>query len=76
MIKLSRSQAEMSHTCRGTINLAGAFIVTEESTNFTVSNGGTQTFHLKANHEVERQRLKLFSFFYHFKYLSRFLNTI
>ena len=47
----------MSHTCRGTINLAGAFIVTEESTNFTVSNGGTQTFHLKANHEVERQRL-------------------
>ena len=46
----------MSHTCRGTINLAGAFIVTEESTNFTVSNGGTQTFHLKANHEVERQR--------------------
>jgi len=56
LLSYYRSQAEMAHTCRGTINLAGAFIVTEESCNFTVSNGGTQTFHLKANHEVERQR--------------------
>lgn len=46
----------MSHTCRGTINLATAFIHTEDSCTFVISNGGTQTFHLKANCEVERQR--------------------
>lgn len=46
----------MGHTCRGTINLANAFIHTEESCCFVISNGGTQTFHLKANSEIERQR--------------------
>ena len=46
----------MSHTCRGTINLANAFIHTEDSCSFVISNGGTQTFHLKASSEVERQR--------------------
>ncbi|KAG1705475.1 Oxysterol-binding protein 1 [Nymphon striatum] len=51
-----RSQAEMAHTCRGTISLQGAFIHTEDSCNFVITNGGTQTFHLKANSEVERQR--------------------
>ena len=51
-----RSQAEMAHTCRGTINLAGAFIDTEDSVSFVISNGGTQVFHLRANSEVERQR--------------------
>jgi hypothetical protein len=35
-----RSQAEMSHTCRGTISLHGAHIQTEDSCNFIVSNGG------------------------------------
>ena len=50
-----RSQAEMAHTCRGTINLAGAYITTEDSCIFTVSNGGTQTFHLRADSEVKRQ---------------------
>ena len=46
----------MSHTCRGTINLANAFIHTEDSCSFVISNGGTQTFHLKASSEVERQK--------------------
>ena len=46
----------MSHTCRGTISLHGATIHTEDSCNFIISNGGTQTFHLKASSEVERQK--------------------
>ena len=36
---MCRSQEEMSHTCRGTVNLAGAFIDTIDSTNFVVTNG-------------------------------------
>lgn len=51
-----RNQAEMAHTCRGTINLANAVIHTEDSTTIVISNGGTQTFHLKAATEVERQK--------------------
>ena len=53
-----RNQAEMAHTCRGTISLHGAVIHTEHaSSNFVVSNGGgTQTFHLRATNEVERQK--------------------
>src|SRR5258705_11917621 len=46
----------MAHTCRGSISLHGAVIHTEDSCNFVISNGGTQTFHLKASSEVERQR--------------------
>lgn len=46
----------MGHTCRGTINLATANIAVEDSCNFVISNGGAQTYHLKANTEVERQR--------------------
>uniref|UniRef100_A0A3Q2QJ89 Oxysterol-binding protein n=1 Tax=Fundulus heteroclitus TaxID=8078 RepID=A0A3Q2QJ89_FUNHE len=46
----------MGHTCRGTINLATANIAVEDSCNFVVSNGGAQTYHLKASSEVERQR--------------------
>ena len=56
LLSYYRSQAEMAHTCRGTINLAGAYIATEDSCNFIVSNGGAQAFHLKASSEVERQR--------------------
>ena len=37
-----RSQAEMAHTCRGTINLAGASLESEDSCNFVISNGGAQ----------------------------------
>uniref|UniRef100_A0A8B9RYP3 Oxysterol-binding protein n=1 Tax=Accipiter nisus TaxID=211598 RepID=A0A8B9RYP3_9AVES len=49
------TQAEMAHTCRGTINLSTAHIDTEDSCNIVLSNGG-RTYHLKANSEVERQR--------------------
>ncbi|XP_064201055.1 oxysterol-binding protein 1-like isoform X2 [Anguilla rostrata] len=55
LLSYYRSQAEMAHTCRGTINLATAHIVVEDSCNFVVSNGGAQTYHLKAASEVERQ---------------------
>ena len=45
----------MNHTCRGTINLAGAFIDTVDSCSFVV-NGGSQVWHLRAGSEIERQR--------------------
>ncbi|ESO10964.1 hypothetical protein HELRODRAFT_109253 [Helobdella robusta] len=51
-----RNQAEMSNACRGTINLANAFIHTQDSCSFVISNRGTMTFHLKASSEVERQK--------------------
>uniref|UniRef100_A0A3B4B2Z1 PH domain-containing protein n=1 Tax=Periophthalmus magnuspinnatus TaxID=409849 RepID=A0A3B4B2Z1_9GOBI len=47
---------KMGHTCRGTINLATANIAVEDSCNFIISNGGAQTYHLKASSEIERQR--------------------
>lgn len=50
-----RTQAEMAHTCRGTINLSTAHIDTEDSCNIVLSSGG-RTYHLKASSEVERQR--------------------
>lgn len=56
LLFVTRTQAEMGHTCRGTINLATANIAVEDSCNFVISNGGAQTYHLKANSEVERQR--------------------
>ncbi|XP_068749681.1 oxysterol-binding protein 1-like isoform X2 [Montipora capricornis] len=56
LLSYYRSQAEMAHTCRGTINLAGAFIDSEDSCSFVISNGGTQVFYMRANSEVERQR--------------------
>lgn len=46
----------MGHTCRGTINLATAVISVDDACNFVISNGGAQTYHLKASSEVERQR--------------------
>ncbi|XP_069484927.1 oxysterol-binding protein 1 [Ambystoma mexicanum] len=56
LLSYYRSKAEMRHTCRGTINLATANITVEDSCNFIISNGGAQTYHLKASTEVERQR--------------------
>lgn len=61
LLSYYRNQAEMAHTCRGTISLHGAIIHTEHGSSssncFIVSNGGgTQTFHLRANNEVERQK--------------------
>ncbi|KAK5638430.1 hypothetical protein RI129_012725 [Pyrocoelia pectoralis] len=49
------NQAEMVHTCRGSISLHGALIHTVDACTFVISNGGTQTFHIKASSEVERQ---------------------
>ncbi|XP_033333217.1 oxysterol binding protein isoform X4 [Megalopta genalis] len=56
LLSYYRSPAEMSHTCRGTISLHGALIHTVDACTFVVSNGGTQTFHIKASTEVERQQ--------------------
>ncbi|CAL8241937.1 unnamed protein product [Merluccius merluccius] len=56
LLSYYRTQAEMGHTCRGTINLATATIAVDDACNFVISNGGTQTYHLKASCEVERQR--------------------
>lgn len=53
---LFRNPAEMAHTCRGAISLHGALIHTVDACTFVVSNGGTQTFHIKAATEVERQQ--------------------
>jgi len=56
IVTLYSNQAEMLHTCRGTVNLTNAFIHTGDSSCFVISNGGTRTFHLKAGSEVERQQ--------------------
>jgi hypothetical protein len=56
LLSYYRTQEEMTHTCRGTINLAGAFIDTLDSSNFVVTNGPSQVYHLRALNEVERQR--------------------
>ncbi|XP_036383972.1 oxysterol-binding protein 2 isoform X1 [Megalops cyprinoides] len=55
LLSYYRTQAEMAHTCRGTINLATAHIDTEDACNIVLSSGG-RTYHLKAGSEVERQR--------------------
>lgn len=46
----------MAHTCRGTINLCNSIIQSEDSFHFVVTNGGQQTFHLKASNELEKQK--------------------
>lgn len=56
LLSYYRTQAEMGHTCRGTINLATATINVDDACNFVISNGGAQTYHLKASCEIERQR--------------------
>ncbi|XP_017566671.1 oxysterol-binding protein 2-like isoform X4 [Pygocentrus nattereri] len=55
LLSYYRTQAEMAHTCRGTINLATAHIDTEDACNIVLSSGG-RTYHLKASTEVERQK--------------------
>ncbi|KAK2720637.1 oxysterol-binding protein 1-like isoform X2 [Artemia franciscana] len=51
-----RNHSEMSHTCRGSIRLQGAIIHADESCTFALSNSGSNTFHLKAANEAERQK--------------------
>lgn len=41
-VTLCRTQEEMVHTCRGTVNLAGAFVDTIDATNFVITNGPSQ----------------------------------
>lgn len=55
LLSYYRNQAEMAHTCRGNISLHGALIHTVDACTFVISNGGTQTFHIRAASEVERQ---------------------
>lgn len=60
-----RNQSEVAQACRGTISLHGALIHTVDSCTFVISNGGTQTFHIKGNSfdpvfEIVRKFLKAF----------------
>ncbi|TPP50551.1 Oxysterol-binding protein 1 [Fasciola gigantica] len=55
LLSYYRNQAEMAHTCRGTINLANATVASTGSTTFLISNSSTQTFHLKAACESEQK---------------------
>ena len=50
-----RSKEEISHSCRGTINLFGAYIETMNRSYFVVRNGTSQVFHLKASSDSEKQ---------------------
>ncbi|CAH0391656.1 unnamed protein product [Bemisia tabaci] len=56
LLSYYRFQAEMEHTCRGTISIHGAVIRSIDSCTFYISNGGAQTFYLRATTEVERQK--------------------
>ncbi|KAG7206042.1 hypothetical protein KM043_003443 [Ampulex compressa] len=54
--RASENPIERTHTCRGMISLHGALIHTVDACTFVISNGGTQTFHIKAATEIERQQ--------------------
>ncbi|XP_046841435.1 oxysterol-binding protein 1-like isoform X2 [Xenia sp. Carnegie-2017] len=57
LLSYYRNQADVFYTCRGTINMANAFISTEDDPcGFVVSNGSTHFFHLRATSEIERQK--------------------
>lgn len=52
-----RSPEEVEQSCRGRIHLERAEIRTDQvPLNFTVSNNGVLTFHLRAMNEIERQK--------------------
>ncbi|XP_065574277.1 oxysterol-binding protein 1-like isoform X1 [Artemia franciscana] len=51
-----RYHSEMSHTFRSSIRLQGAIIHADESCKFSLSNSRSNTFHLKAANEAERQK--------------------
>ncbi len=50
-----RTQAEMAHTCRGTITLATVHIEMGDTCHFVLTSGG-RSYHLKAYSEGECQR--------------------
>uniref|UniRef100_A0A1I7ZDC3 Oxysterol-binding protein n=1 Tax=Steinernema glaseri TaxID=37863 RepID=A0A1I7ZDC3_9BILA len=49
-----RSQGEVGHSCRGSINLQEARIHTDSATHHIIVSGSSQTFHLKAQNELDR----------------------
>uniref|UniRef100_A0A8C6P3Z6 Oxysterol-binding protein n=1 Tax=Nothobranchius furzeri TaxID=105023 RepID=A0A8C6P3Z6_NOTFU len=55
LLSYYRTQAEMAHTCRGTIPLATAHIEVGDTCHFVLTSGG-RTYHLKATSEGECQR--------------------
>lgn len=55
LIFRSRNQQEVHHTCRGSVAIHNAIITMADASSFTISNGGNQTFHVKASSEKDRQ---------------------
>ncbi|XP_074177997.1 oxysterol-binding protein 2 isoform X1 [Rhinolophus sinicus] len=55
LLSYYRTQGEMAHTCRGTINLSTTHFDTEDSCGIILTSGA-RTYHLKASSEVERQQ--------------------
>lgn len=50
-----RTQAEMAHTCRGTISLTTAHIEVGDACHLVLTSGG-RSYHLKATSDGESQR--------------------
>uniref|UniRef100_A0A0K0FNW0 Oxysterol-binding protein n=1 Tax=Strongyloides venezuelensis TaxID=75913 RepID=A0A0K0FNW0_STRVS len=50
-----RTQSEVNNTCRGSINLQEARIVSEKNTNNITISASTQVFHLKTQNETDRK---------------------
>ncbi|CAJ0941006.1 unnamed protein product, partial [Mesorhabditis belari] len=51
-----RNQHEVGESCRGSINLQEARILSDQVTNNIVISASSQTFHLKAGNDVDRQQ--------------------
>nr|CDJ92121.1 Pleckstrin homology domain containing protein [Haemonchus contortus] len=51
-----RSPSEVGQSCRGSINLQEARILSDKITNNIVISASSQTFHLKAGNDVDRQK--------------------
>ncbi|XP_030625250.1 oxysterol-binding protein 2 isoform X2 [Chanos chanos] len=55
LLSYYRTQAEMAHTCRGTITMATVHIEVGDTCHLVLTSGG-RSYHLKATSEVECQR--------------------
>ncbi|KAK6009027.1 hypothetical protein OSTOST_26076 [Ostertagia ostertagi] len=51
-----QSPSEVGQSCRGSINLQEARILSDKITNNIVISASSQTFHLKAGNDVDRQK--------------------
>ncbi|VDM84383.1 unnamed protein product, partial [Strongylus vulgaris] len=51
-----RNPSEVGQSCRGSINLQEARILSDKVTNNIVISASSQTFHLKALNDVDRQK--------------------